>query len=308
METISCTSTVSHFLGSLKLFRNLQLNCKLQHPSDSQGRIHLKCKKKCWKWTPPTPHLPSHTSLVRSNYSELLNVHAQCNIRAIAKVKSTSTAWSILEMESTHSTWVLSHILGSLKLLRIAQFDCKFQHPSHTPTLNPPQRAKDSFKFKMAWTIVWTYRQWSSSEPPCICHIEVKLCVNWTNSYPNLNQFNSYLNLRGLKPYITFTKGKSQVLLTCQVCSWMFPILWRVLMNSASTPGSYTPHVSIASNYEIWDLMQQHITHTHKQPNKLPIVFAGVCLAVMICLSNCFQLSLQILAAEYIQRLADVGD
>ena len=84
----------------------------------------------------------SHTSSVRSNYSELLNVIAQCNIQAIAKVESTSSARRMLEMESTYSTFTLSHILGSLKLLRIAQFDCKFQHPSS----NPPQTAQDSFK------------------------------------------------------------------------------------------------------------------------------------------------------------------
>jgi hypothetical protein len=249
----------------------------------------------------------------------------------------------MLEVNSTYSTFALSHIFGSLELLRIAQCECTMQHPSHSqgqiylkcmnyawngihllhinplthprsaqttqncsiplqiptskpyPKLKSTSKGKRQLQIKMAWSIVWTYRQWSSSEPPCICHIEVRLCVNWTNSYPNLNLFNSYLNLRELKPYIAFTKGKSQILLTCHVCSWMFPILWQMLMSSASTPGSYTPHVSIASNYEIWDLMQQHITHTHthKQPNKFPIVFAGVCLAVMICLSNCFQLSLQ---------------
>ena len=186
----------------------------MQHPSHSQGQIHLKCMNYAW------------------NGIHLLHISPLTHPR-FAQTTQNCSIW--------------------------------LQIP--TPKVKSTSNGRRQLQMKMAWTIVWTYRQWSSSEPPCICYIEVRFCVNWTDSYPNLNQFNSYLNLRELKPYITFTKGKSRILLTCQVSSWVFPILWQVLMNSASTRGSYTPHVSIASNYEIWDLMQQHITQTSKQTN-----------------------------------------
>jgi len=168
------------------------------------------------------------------------------------------------------------------------------------PKLKSTSKGKRQLQIKMAWTIVWTYRQWSSSEPPCICHIEVRLCVNWTNSYPNLNLFNSYLNLRELKPYIAFTKGKSQILLTCHRCSWMFPILWQMLMSSASTPGSYTPHVSIASNYEIWwDLMQQHITHTHTHTHTHTQATKQISNCLCRCVFSCDDLSFQLLPVVF---------